>query len=105
MATDYSSIVFDGYVAGKPSVLFCPDKDEYLRSRGMYHDYPSFYSPRSCSDEREFVRLLREAAGEGMTDAELRCRDAVGGACDGRSTERILAKLDELMGVEPDERA
>ena len=105
VATDYSSIVFDGYIAGKPSVLFCPDKDEYLSARGMYHDYPSFYSPRSCSDEREFVRLLREARESGMTEDERRCRDAVGSACDGHSTERILRKLDELMGVEPDERA
>ena len=36
LATDYSTIMFDGYLLGKPCALYCPDRDEYLRDRGMY---------------------------------------------------------------------
>lgn len=99
LITDYSTIVVDGYLCGKPSVLFCPDKDVYMSARGMYREYPDFYSSKSCSNERELVELIRKAKEDGMGDIERNCLEVTCGACDGHSTERVLAKLDELMGV------
>lgn len=36
LITDYSSVLFDFALTGRPVVLFCYDKDEYLADRGMY---------------------------------------------------------------------
>ena len=96
--TDYSSIVLDGYVLGKPSVLFAPDEDlaAYERVRGFYMRYPGDYSSRSATSMQEVVALARRAAREGMTQVELFCRDRTAGACDGRSTERVIELIRNL---------
>ena len=93
LVTDYSSIMFDAYLMGKPSVLLADDMDEYLDKRGMYNSYPHFYGSRwlrrSEGHEELLVEAMREAADEGMTGVERECVEAVAGACDGHSTERV----------------
>ncbi len=92
LVTDYSSTMFDAYMLGKPVVLLTDDMDEYLAGRGMYYDYPSFYSSRwlvAEGNEERMVEHLRAAAFTGMRHAERECLKAVAGACDGHSTERI----------------
>lgn len=99
LLTDYSSIVFDAYLFGKPSVLAVDDKDVYLRKRGMYYDYPAFYSSRWISvegNEERLVLALREAAATGMRAVERRCVATVAGACDGHSTERVCDLISRL---------
>ena len=90
--TDYSSIIFDLYLAGKPAVLYCPDKDSYLERRGMYMRYPDGYSRWSCTDELSLVRKLREAKGTfGFPEERLTAK--IAGACDGHSSERVAELL------------
>ena len=92
LVTDYSSIVFDAYLLGKPSILVIDDDEQYLSKRGMYYPYPEFYSSRSLRIEwceAIFANMLREAAEVGMTEAERDCIETVAGACDGHSTERV----------------
>lgn len=91
--TDYSSIIFDGWLMEKPAVLFEKEKG-YTQQRGMYLEYPGGYSERYATDERELVRLIREA--EGLTETERRCRDYVADMCDGHSCERICRVIDEM---------
>ncbi len=43
--TDYSSVIFDGYLLGKPAILYSPNTD-YVNKRGMYMKYPTKYSLR-----------------------------------------------------------
>ncbi|MBR0398817.1 MAG: CDP-glycerol glycerophosphotransferase family protein [Eubacterium sp.] len=38
LITDYSSVMFDYSITGKPIILFIYDYDEYMRERGMYFD-------------------------------------------------------------------
>lgn len=85
--TDYSSIMFDAMVLRKPYVLFAKDRDEYLRSRGMYYPYPDNYSPFYCEKEEDLVPML-EAAEWNETCEEF--RQFYAGACDGHSTERTI---------------
>jgi len=95
--TDYSSVEFDGYLCGKPSVLTTDDADVFLANRGMYHQYPDFYSSRWLNVERNeeaLVMSLRLAAQFGMTKVERDCIRTLAGACDGHSTERVC----ELIG-------
>ena len=92
LLTDYSSILFDAYVAGKPSVLTVDDLASYLETRGTCFDFPAQYGSRwlkADGNEEELLGMLREAAENGMTGTELECRDRVADMCDGHSTERV----------------
>lgn len=99
LITDYSSTMFDAYMLGKPVVLLTDDMREYLAGRGMYYDYPDFYSSRWLDVERNeeaLVMSLRLAAQFGMTKVERDCIRTVAGACDGHSTERICELIRSL---------
>lgn len=100
LATDFSSILFDGYVLGKPSVLTADGNDGYLESRGMYWRYPAEYGSRSIpieGNERKFIDHLRAACVTGMRHAEEACLANVADACDGRSTERVIELVNSLI--------
>ena len=100
LLTDFSSILFDGYVLGKPSVLTCDEVDDYLRTRGMYMDYPREYGSR-CSlisdDPAGTLDEARAAYESGMLEAERACREKTAGACDGHSTERVIELVRSLL--------
>ena len=99
LITDYSSTVFDGYVLGKPCVLTVDDMDSYLSTRGMYLDYPGQYSSRHLvaeGNEEKLLETLREAAENGMTDAERTTLDLVADMCDGNSAKRVCDFIYEL---------
>ena len=101
LVTDYSSIIFDAYVTGKPSVLLTDDMDEYLPNRGMYLDYPRQYSSRWLDAEGNEGRLLetmREAASNGLTGTEHAALDLVADMCDGNSARRVCDLIAELAG-------
>lgn len=92
LATDFSSILFDGYVLGKPSVLTADENDKYITTRGMYMRYPFDYGSRYVAvegNEEKFVRLLRSAKKTGMRRVEKECLRRVGDACDGESVKRV----------------
>lgn len=93
--TDYSSIMFDAYLLGKPVVLF-EKNPGYTTTRGMYLDYPSQYSSRYATSEHDLLNLLREA--DTLTDTERECRRIVADMCDGHSCERISALIHILNG-------
>lgn len=93
LITDYSSIMFDAYLMGRPVVLFTDDSDIFLKERGMYLPYPDVYSSRHIhaeGNEEAIVEMLREAHRNGMTDTERKLMDIVADRCDGHSTERIV---------------
>lgn len=92
--SDYSTIIFDGYLMNKPTVLF--DKSSgYLKTRGMYLDYPEQYSSRYCSTERDLLEMIRTA--DGLTEVELSCKKLVAEKCDGHSVERICEFIRSLI--------
>ena len=91
--TDYSSIMFDAQMLGKPVILFDRNMD-YLKTRGMYYRYPDEYSGRWCNNERELIEMAR--AAHDMTDIDKACIKRVAGACDGHSTERVINLIRSL---------
>ena len=88
--TDYSSIMFDGYLLGKPAVLFEKDRG-YTETRGMYLDYPSQYSSRYCTDEQELLAALRSA--NELTETERECVRKLANACDGHAVNRVCSLI------------
>ena len=93
--TDYSSIMFDGFLLGKPAVIF--DKNPgYINIRGMYLDWPYQYSSYFTTDEEDLLQICR--ARDKMTNTEVMCRDIVANRCDGHSCERICNMIDKLNG-------
>ena len=91
--TDYSSIIFDGYLLNKPSVLFSPNFD-YVYRRGMYMKYPEEYSSKIATNEKELLDLLRST--NTITTIEKSCIERVANRCDGESCARICNLIEKL---------
>ena len=95
LITDYSSILFDAHVCKKPVVLFTKQNDRYLQNRGMYFDYPGFYSSRYATNERALIEICRTAFEPLETD--IACRETTAALCDGQSTKRVIEFLKGLI--------
>jgi len=93
VVSDYSSIIFDGYLLNKPSVLI-EKVYGYTESRGMYMRYPVDYSSRFCTDEATMLKLCREA--DGLTATEQDVIDKVADMCDGHATERVIKLIEDI---------
>ena len=91
--TDYSSILFDGYLLGKPGILFEKRKG-YTEKRGMYLDYPDAYCSRYCTDENELLYLMRTSYG--LRSTEENVLKLVADGCDGHATERICDLIRQM---------
>lgn len=87
LITDYSSIVFDGHMLGKPVVLW-EKLTGFVKRRGLYFDYPNGYASRYAVSEDDLLTVIREAHAPGKED--LLCKERACGACDGHSTERVI---------------
>ena len=92
--TDYSSCLIDGYLLGKPCVLF-EKVSGYTETRGMYLRYPEEYSSRYAANEEQLLELIRSA--EGLTKTEKDCVRKLAGSCDGHSAERICSLIRSLI--------
>ena len=93
--TDYSSIIFDGYLLKKPAVLF-EQKKGYAEIRGMYMKYPEEYCSYYATDETELLDKIREAAAAGTGETERRCIERVANMCDGNSCARLISLIENL---------
>jgi CDP-glycerol glycerophosphotransferase len=96
LVTDYSSVMFDFSVTGKPIFFFTPDLDHYRESlRGFYFDLAPVAPGPIVSDPRELVRLVAHAE---ETTAEFADRYAAWSSRfnphdDGHAAERVVARL------------
>lgn len=92
--TDYSTIIFDGYLLKKPSVLF-EKKQGYPAYRKMYMTYPQEYSSNYATNERQLLDLLRTK--NRLTEIEQACVDKLANMCDGNSCQRICDLINRMM--------
>lgn len=58
LVTDYSSSMFDFALTDRPIVLFQPDQDEYLATRGLIYDIREFAPGPIATTEAELRSLL-----------------------------------------------
>ncbi|MFI6596449.1 CDP-glycerol glycerophosphotransferase family protein [Nonomuraea sp. NPDC050536] len=104
LLTDYSSVMCDYAVTGKPMLFFVDDWDDYrLGERGVYHDLPSI-APGPCLTRTEdLVACLRDLpavhrryAGRYAAFRQLWCADERGNA-----SARIVREFFALPATMP----
>ncbi len=93
--TDYSSVVFDASLMDKPTVFYCPDYEEHKDD--TYIDYEKELPGEKITEAKEILPAARRA-GE-VSSAEIRAlfNEKQMGACDGKSTERILSVIKNYL--------
>nr|WP_219500599.1 CDP-glycerol glycerophosphotransferase family protein [Nonomuraea ceibae] len=88
LLTDYSSVMCDYALTGKPMLFFIDDWDDYrLSERGVYHDLPSIAPGPCVTTTADLVAALRDLpavhaahAGRYAAFRELWCADERGDA-------------------------
>ncbi|MEV0617343.1 CDP-glycerol glycerophosphotransferase family protein [Nonomuraea sp. NPDC050404] len=88
LLTDYSSVMCDYALTGKPMVFFIDDWDDYrLSERGVYHDLPAIAPGPCLTTTEDLVAALRELpavhaahAGKYAAFRDLWCADEHGDA-------------------------
>ena len=93
LVADYSSVIFDYTLYQKPIVLFVPDYDEFILSRGLYIDLNEIPGQMVKNGINLKEAILKEF-NEYDKDKYKEFYEKYMGACDGQSTERILKEID-----------
>lgn len=96
LVTDYSSVMFDFAVTGKPIVYFTYDLEEYRdEGRGFYFDLEAEAPGPLCRTTEELVDVLSDPArlAEEHADAYGRFRDTYCYLDDGHASERVIERV------------
>lgn len=91
--SDYSSLVFEYSLFGKPMIFFAYDLEEYNDWRGFYYDYDELTPGPVVMSNEEIIRYVRNIDTEFDKDAVDRFRDRFMSSCDGHATQRILETI------------
>lgn len=60
LISDYSSIIFDYSILGRPIISYAYDFDQYSQARGIYPGYEKIFSQGIMKDQEEIVRFIKE---------------------------------------------
>ncbi|MDP9407255.1 MAG: CDP-glycerol glycerophosphotransferase family protein [Actinomycetota bacterium] len=96
LLTDYSSVMFDYAVTGKPIVYFTHDLESYRDAgRGFYFDLEAEAPGPLCRTTEELVSVLQESdrLAEDHAAAYRRFRDTYCYLDDGHAAERVVERL------------
>ena len=93
LITDYSSVMFDYSVTGKPMYFLVPDLEHYRGElRGFYFDLAGSAPGPLVRSQEELVSALAADPGA-YADRYARWRAAFNARDDGRAAERVVARL------------
>ena len=93
LVTDYSSVIFEFALMGKPMVFYCYDYDTY--ERDFYLDMDRDLPGPLLKTQEELYEYIGKGAYT-VSDGFAAFCDKYMGACDGHSTERIARLIDDL---------
>ena len=101
LITDYSSVMFDFSVTGKPMFFFTPDLAHYRETlRGFYFDLADVAPGPVVSTASELARLITDPTVSANYAARYQAwRERFNAHDDGRAAQRVLAHLVELGAV------
>ena len=93
--SDYSSLVFEFSLLGRPMIFFAPDLDEYDDWRGFYYSYEEMTPGPVCRNTQELGEYLVHL-DERFDPGQIRAfRERFMQSCDGHATKRLL----DLLGM------
>jgi teichoic acid ribitol-phosphate primase len=91
LITDYSSVIFDFALLGRPILLFAPDHDAYEKERGFYFDYRADGPGPVFDSTAPLAEYLR---AEQFDVARVqRFREFWFDVADGHSTDRFIDRV------------
>ena len=95
LISDYSSVVFEYSVLGKPVLFYTPDLKQYEEEVGTYFDYETTMPGPICYDEDTLTKYILEDHFD--MEKIKRFRNRFFKYRDGKSTKRVIAFIDEIM--------
>ena len=103
VVTDYSSIVFDYALVGRPVVFYAPDLADYASMRGYYLPFEEFTGGRAVTTWADALEQLDEALSEGPDGTAHRhaqhLREEFFDVLDGRAADRVLDEILARTGL------
>ena len=93
--TDYSSLIFEYALLGRPMIFFAYDLEQYDKERSFYLDYKSFVPGDIVTDTEELYLSIRKNETDFDSGRVERFKNEFMSACDGHSTDRILETIFE----------
>jgi CDP-glycerol glycerophosphotransferase (TagB/SpsB family) len=96
LITDYSSVMFDFSVTGKPIYFFTPDLDRYREVlRGFYFDLIAVAPGPVVRDANELIELVRnpDATARQYAQKYAAWRERFNPRDDGKAAERVIARV------------
>ncbi len=93
--TDYSSIVFDASLMGKPMVFYAPDFEKYEDE--FYFNYDKYLPGEKIYSSDNLLTALRRA-GENSSKERIAefCKKEMD-ACDGNATKKVIAVIERRL--------
>jgi CDP-glycerol glycerophosphotransferase len=93
LVTDYSSVMFDFSVTGKPMYFLVPDMEHYRGElRGFYFDLAAHAPGPMVKTQDELVAALAADPAE-YADRYARWRQKFNARDDGHAAERVVARI------------
>lgn len=96
LITDYSSVIFEYALLKKPIVFFCYDLELY--DRGFYLPYDDTLPGKMAKTQEELMECITGEDRKELGAFYEKFIEKYMGACDGKSTERIVNLIDAYMG-------
>jgi len=95
LISDYSSLIFEYSLLGRPMLFYPYDLEHYNNTRSFYFPYLRFVPGDLVWSADDIAAAVRRSLFEGQFDPArvLAFRDTYMSACDGHSTERILHNI------------
>lgn len=88
--SDYSSIVFEYSLFGRPMLFYAYDLDDYFDWRGFYYDYYELAPGPVVQTNDEIIAYIEHVAERFDRERVRKFRERFMASCDGHATERIL---------------
>lgn len=95
LVTDYSSVMFDFSVTGKPMLFLCPDLATYEESRGFYFDFEKTAPGPILKNSKDVAKALTnlEKISKEYASNYKKWRRKFNRLEDGKATSRVVAAV------------
>lgn len=103
LITDYSSVMFDFSVTGKPMYFLVPDIEHYRSElRGFYFDLAAHAPGPVVRTEAELIVAVREGDPAKYAAKYAQWREKFNGRDDGRAAERVVGRILDQRLIDAD---